>query len=236
MLDAINTAHIALLQDELRMQAISQNIANMQTPGYQRIVSENQRFYDTLNASLETVRRDLQQNIQSVQGVLNATARPTDLAISGAGYFEVQTAEGVLYTRRGDFQVGATGNLETASGATILGENGAIQVDGRFTINAAGDVLIDGQKTQQIRLVQFANPQALKPLGNGLYQSTEDPIPRAHESKILQGYFEQSNVKSIDEMMTLLQTSRHFQASQRLLTTANHLLATAIHELGESNV
>jgi flagellar basal-body rod protein FlgF len=237
MLDAINAAHIALLQDELRLQSISQNIANMQTPGYQRVVLESQSFGNTLNASLATVRNTVWQNLQSVQGVLSASARATDLAISGAGYFEVQTDEGVFYTRRGDFKVTASGTLETSSGATLLGDHGAVQVDGlNFTINSAGDVLLDGQKTQQIHLVQFANPQSLKPLGNGLYQSTESPISRTHESKILQGFLEQSNVKSTDEMMNMIQTSRHFEASQRILTTANHFLATAIHELGESNV
>ncbi len=236
MIDAMTATQITMLQDELRLQSISQNIANMQTPGYKRQILESKGFAEQLQVNMATVSQQMQTHALDYQGSLVQSKRPLDIALAGEGYFEVQTNTGVSYTRRGDFHVNEEGELSTATGAKLLGKNGTIRVDDNpFTIDANGAVFIDYHKIDQINVVQFSKPHLLHTQGNGLFESQENPRPVNSKTRVLQGYLEQSNVKSIDEMMEMVKTSRHFETSQRIIHTADSLLSTAIHELGTTS-
>lgn len=237
MMDAITATHVAMLQDQLRLQSISQNISNMQTPGYKRQLIESLGFDEQIQAQMTSISQQMQLSTQTVQGTFSQSNLPNEMALTGDGYFEVQTDNGVFYTRRGDFHVNEHGELATATGARLLGKGGVIRVDDNaFTINANGELFIDNQKVEQINVVQFSRPEALNYLGQGLYESQETPQPTGISTHIMQGYLEQSNVKSIDEMMEMVKTSRHFEASQRVMHLADGMLSTAINQLGEGNV
>lgn len=237
MLDAISTAQIAMLQDQLRLQMVSQNVSNMQTPGYKRQLVESIGFNEQLQAQMATVLQQMPAYTQNVQGTSVQSHIPSELALSGEGYFEVQTDEGVFYTRRGDFHVNDQGELVTVTGARLLGKSGPLRVDDNsFTIDSAGWLFIDNRKTDQVNIVQFEHPDQLNYRGQGLYESQQSPVPFDGKTRVLQGFLEQSNVKSVDEMMEMVKTSRHFEASQRIMRTADALLSTAINQLGEGNV
>lgn len=237
MLDAISAAQTALLQDQFRLQSISQNISNMQTTGYKKQILDAVGFDEQLQTNALTVSQQMQINTVDVQGTLIQSRQPNELAISGNGYFEVQTEQGIYYTRRGDFHINESGELVTATGAKVLGKNGVVHLDDKvYTINHQGEIFIDNRCVDQINIVQFNHPRELNYLGEGLYESEESPIPATSSTQVLQGYLEQSNVKSMDEMMEMIKVSRHFEASQRVMRTADGLLATAINQLGESNV
>lgn len=237
MFDAITATQLAMDYDQLKLQSISQNISNMNTPGFKRQLVENAGFDTHLQANVNQVAQQLDQSHLKTQGVVNQTKNPTDLALSGEGYFQVQGEQGIFYTRRGDFQVNNQGELTTATGETVLGKGGVIKVDDHaFTVDAQGALFIDHHKVDQLNIVQFDQPQLLSYRGNGLYQGEESPIPVGANTKVHQGFIEQSNVKSIDEMMDMIKTSRHFEANQRVMRTADNLLATAINQLGEGNV
>ncbi|HBI21206.1 MAG TPA: hypothetical protein DDY37_01230 [Legionella sp.] len=237
MLDAITATQMAMLRDQLRLQSISQNVSNMQTPGYKRELIESVGFDEHLQAGMTAASQSMQLATQNVQSTFVQSRIPNELALAGDGYFEVQTDEGVFYTRRGDFHVNEHGELATATGALLLGQGGTLRVDDNpFTIDASGGLFIDHRKVDQVNVVQFANPNALTYQGQGLYESHEPALPASHATHVLQGYLEQSNVKSIDEMMEMVKTSRHFEASQRVMRTADGMLSTAINQLGEGNV
>ncbi len=237
MLDAISTAQIAMLQDQLRLQMVSQNVSNMQTPGYKRQLIESIGFDEQLQAQMANVMQQMPAYTQNVQGTAVQSHIPGELALSGDGYFEVQTDNGVFYTRRGDFHVNEQGELTTATGARLLGKNGPLRVDdNKFTIDSAGWLYIDNRKTDQVNVVQFTHPEQLTYRGHGLYACEESPMPSDGKTRVMQGFLEQSNVKSVDEMMDMVKTSRHFEASQRIMRTADALLSTAINQLGEGNV
>lgn len=237
MLDAINATHVAMLQDQLRLQSISQNVSNMQTPGFKRQLIENGGFDEQIQAQMASVSQHMQLSNETLQGTFAQSGLPNELALAGDGYFEVQTDDGVLYTRRGDFHVNEHGELATATGARLLGQSGVLRVDDNaFTIDSSGSVFIDNQKVDQINIVRFAQPNTLNYLGQGLYESQDAPESTASTTHVMQGYLEQSNVKSIDEMMEMVKTSRHFEASQRVMRMADGLLSTAINQLGEGNV
>lgn len=237
MLDAITATQVAMLQDQLRLQSINQNVANMQTPGYKREIVESTGFNEQLQAQMTTVNEQLQHGTQNLQGTFVQSRHPNELALAGTGYFEVQTDEGLFYTRRGDFHVNDHGELATATGARLLGKGGVLRVDNNaFTVDASGGVFVDNHKVDQVNVVQFEHPDALNYQGQGLYESQEAPLPVSSATHVLQGYLEQSNVKSIDEMLEMVKTSRHFESSQRVMRTADDLMSTAIHQLGEGNV
>ena len=129
------------------------------------------------------------------------------------------------------------GELATATDALLLGQGGVLRVDDNaFSIDASGGLFIDHRRVDQLNVVQFSNPNALTYQGQGLYESQEPALPASQSTHVLQGYLEQANVKSIDEMMEMVKTSRHFEASQRVMRTADGLLSTAINQLGEGNV
>ncbi|HRD71001.1 MAG TPA: flagellar hook-basal body protein [Legionella sp.] len=237
MFDAITATQLAMDFDQLKLQSLSQNVANMNTLGFKRLIVENTGFDVELTTQMTDLVAQLKPSQLKTQGTFNQTHNPGDLALSGDGYFQVQGEHGIFYTRRGDFQRNKQGELTTATGEILLGKGGAIRVeDNAFSIDARGALLIDHHQVDQLNIVQFNHPDLLKYVGNGLYQTDESPNPSDHTVRVLQGFLEQSNVKSIDEMMDMIKTSRHFEASQRVMHIADGLLATAINQLGEGNV
>jgi len=237
MLDAITAAQVAMDQDQLKMQAVSQNISNMHTPGYKRQIIAGSGFDEHLLANLENASKRMQVSSIHEQGTLTQTLRPLDLAISGSGYFQVQTDDGLFYTRRGDFHINEQGLLTTASGGLILGNSGPIRVDdNQFAIDKLGNVLIDNIKVDQLSIVNFTDTRNLDYSGSGLFKTQDTPQPINGSSHIMQGFVEQANVKSIDEMMEMVKISRHFESSQRIMRMADALMTSAINQLGEGNV
>lgn len=237
MLDALTATQHAMELDQLKLQSISQNIANMNTPGFKKQILEYEAFDEHLQKPIDSVINQVKTNPLTTQGTFTQTNNPTDMAISGEGYFQVQGQSGTYYTRRGDFQINEHGELATITGEILLGKGGPIRVDDNaFTITPQGEVFIEHQKTDEIYLVNLKQQASVHNLGNGLYQSDESPLPTTKTTRVLQGIIEQSNVKSVDEMMDMIKTARHFEASQQVLKAADHLMYSAINQLGENNV
>lgn len=237
MFDAITATQFAMEADQLKLQSISQNVANMNTPGFKKQLVEQNGFDEHLQVQMNNVVQQLQRSQINTQGTFNQTHHMTDMALAGEGYFQVQGEQGLFYTRRGDFQVNNQGELTTATGELLLGKGGPIKLDdGVFTVDSQGALRVDHHQIDQLNIVQFNQSTHLNYIGNGLYQTDESPESSSPNTRVLQGFIEQSNVKSIDEMMEMIKTSRHFEASQRVMRTADNLLATAINQLGEGNV
>jgi flagellar basal body rod protein FlgG len=237
MLDAISASQLAMNVDQLKLQTISHNIANINTPAFKRELVEHFEFNELVQpSSTEALQQIFKQEIPT-QGTLVQTDSTKDFALSSAGYFQVQDDQGVYYTRRGDFHVNEKGELVTAAGKNILGTSGVIQIDtDSFSVDTQGTVFVDHRKIDQLLIAHFEQPETLHYVGNGLYQSEENPTLMNSNYKVLQGFIEQSNSKSIDEMLLMVSTSRHFEASQKVLRTADSMLTTAIKQLGEGNV
>lgn len=237
MLDAVTATQLAMDFDQLKLQTISHNIANTSTPGYKKQIVDQLEFDQFLTGNVQSAQQQLLSSQKNTQGSFNQTHNDKDLAISGDGYFQVQNEQGVYYTRRGDFKINQRGELTTATGETLIGDGGVIQIDDHsFSVDTSGSVSIDKRKVAQIPIVRFQEANSLRYVGNGLYQTDESPIPINGKTRLLQGFLEQANVKSVDEMMDMMAMSRHFEASQRIMRTADNLLSTAINQLGEGNV
>jgi flagellar basal-body rod protein FlgF len=170
-------------------------------------------------------------------GPITATGNPLDLAIEGAGYFTVQTAEGVRYGRSGQFRLNDLGELATAAGAPVLDEGGAtiaLPIDGGpVAIAADGTVSSADGVAGRIEVVTFADEQRLRKVGDGLYSTDQAPAP-APEARLVQGALEGSNVEPIVEMTLMMATVRAYQGTQRLLDTHHELQRRAIERMLEA--
>lgn len=223
------------------MDVIANNLANMSTPAYKREAVQFKEYVETLPATEGQTSPQTLSFVQDAgvlrdmrEGHLTRTGAPFDMAINGKGYFAVQTANGIRYTRNGHFSLNAEGQLVTDGGAPVLGEGGPITItpdDG--DIHVARDGTITGKQGQlgKLRVVDFANLSSLTKEGSSLY-ATKDPAQPVTGSTIEQGMIESSNVQPVVEMSHMLEVMRNYQATATLTQSQENLMRQAIDKLG----
>lgn len=253
MIDSIYIADSGLRAEQTNLDVISNNIVNMQTPGFKKsAVSFADAAY--ANGVLPTTAPSDSPASQLVgdgtkvaetysvfsEGDIRATNNPLDLAIQGDGFFEVLGADGQMaYTRAGRLQVDKDGYLATADGHR-LSANIQIPPDAtQVTITPQGDVQVSLPGGTQpnvvgrIDLSHFVNNEGLKPLGNGEYAPSADsgqPIYGQPGSEgvgsLVQGSLEVSNVDMNEEMTNLMLAQRAYQLSARVIQVSDQILDT----------
>lgn len=233
-------AAVHSMQNDMRtMETISQNMVNIATPGYKRAIPVAPAFGEALaQAQAPMFQAPLPAQVSSVTdlsaGSVKQTGQALDLAITGDGFFELETPEGLAYTRAGDFRRDGQGRLVSQQGFAVQGLNGPLQLGPGASIDGQGRVLFKGRETGQLKLVRFADAKALQKNGAGLLQApsgvsgTPDPRPALQV-----GYLEGSNVTPMREMVALMQTTRHFEAAQKLYQGYDEALGSAIQKLGQ---
>lgn len=238
----------ALLQDQARVERIASNLANVSTPGYKRELWVQQTTQaSAFNQSVDThgsessfavgaeptiSRSSLSRDLRP--GSLRATGRSLDLALTGPGYFEVATDHGPAYTRLGQFQVDARGRIVTGQGHALIGAGGEIVLaSDRVTVDASGRLSEGGHAVGQLRIVDWAVGE-LNALGNGLFTARGTPteVP-AEQVAVRQGFVENANVNSAQEMVSLTAAVRHFEAMLRFSQGRDEMVGTAIRKLGD---
>jgi flagellar basal-body rod protein FlgF len=174
------------------------------------------------------VARDLQD------GELKQTGNPLDMAISGRGYFVIQTPEGPRYSRNGHFRLNAGGQLVTQDGFAVLdAQSRPVQLDSQdqsITVSPDGTVALGADAATRLQIVGFANEYNLRPVGSGLYETSE-PTQPAPKAAVLQGMLESSNVEPILEINQMIELSRTYEATQRLIETDNDQSLRTIRRL-----
>ncbi len=224
------TAYIGLSRQialQNRLDVIAGNIANVDTTAYK---AEELRFETVWEPSGGAQHLAFVQDVGHIRdlrdGAMRATGNPLDFAISGPGYFTVQTKNGPAYTRAGQFELSPDGQLVNASGLPLLDENGTPVTipEGSGEISLAADGTISGRDgpIARIQIVDFQNPQLLERLGDGLYRTKQAPQPVAN-AKLEQGVIEESNVEPVLEITRMMETVRAFEATQRMLDIHHEL-------------
>lgn len=182
-----------------RLDAISNNLANVDTAGYKRDITVSKSFSELLirrtnfdgvykiqngmgSADAAPIIGKLGVGVETnenytdfSQGSFKITNTKTDTALNGKGFYAVETPLGERYTRNGNFYIGKEGILETKDGYPVLGEKGIIHVENdRFTVNEDG-VLIseDGNEIDRFKVVRFDNERYLNKMGESLYSSND---------------------------------------------------------------
>lgn len=223
--DVETTAYIALSRQMVlrhRMDVIAHNVANANTTGFK---AESVMLEPVVERSGRRDRLAFVQDFATVRdsgsGPVITTNNPFDLAIEGAGYFMVETAEGVRYTRAGQFQLNDLGELVTSTGDRVLddGGNAIVLPDGarEVAISSTGMLSAADGAIARLGLVSFPDEQALRRIGGGLYDTDQAAAPAPARTRLLQGALEGSNVQAVVEMTDMMEVSRAYQSTQRLI-------------------
>lgn len=178
-------------------------------------------------------------SINFQQGMLRPTGLPTDLAIEGPGFFEVQLPNGAhAFSRDGELQLNAQGQLVTKQGYLVLGDAGPVQLDPTnstpISVSSSGEVSQGGGLKGRIRLVEFAQPGQLKPIGGGCFLPTNAQVPptAAQSSQLRQGFLESANSSPTTEMASLITAMRMFEANQKVMQMQDDRMGRVITDLG----
>jgi flagellar basal-body rod protein FlgF len=229
MSDAFISAYSALDARLKIVDVIANNLANAETTGFKR------DFGQILEAENGF---DVGTTVDLKPGDLVATHNGLDVAIAGSGFFEIQTPQGVRYTRAGTFAISSDGDLVTKDGMPILSTGGApIQVgDAAVNISDNGIVMADGAEVGTLKLVQFKTTQGLEKEGLSRFKWSGAPsdVEEVPEPRVKSGHLEKSNVSSINEMIHLMTAYRDFESVQRTIKTLmTDMNSKLVSELGK---
>ena len=253
----INAMHVAktgLNAQQVRMQIISNNLANVNTNGikkdranfesllYQVIRSSGaQTSVDTeltSGFSVGTGVNIVNSNKLHSQGSIVSTDNSLDLAIDGGGFFQVLLPDGqIVYTRNGAFSRNDEGVLTTNSGFIIQPEIAIpaeatkinVSADGIISVQVPGQV--EAQEVGQLQLADFQNRRGLEPIGENFYVETIASGPPILENpfaagfgKLVQGSLEASNVNVVQELVDMIETQRAYEVNSKAITSVDEML------------
>jgi flagellar basal-body rod protein FlgG len=236
-LDAITVASRIMADDLFRLNVVTQNLANVSTSAYKRELVVARPFLDYLQVDQLRVPVGipvLTSVLDTRPGALTQTSRALDVALEGAGFFEVAGTDGPLYTRMGSFRLDDTGRLITAAGLPVNGIGGEILLNGDSPrIDRQGRIFEGDNAVAQLKVVRFARNAALTPLGGGLYRATAPGEVVTDALQIRQGFIESSNVQALSEMLHIIELVRRFESAQRVMQNYDGMLGGTIQKLGE---
>jgi flagellar basal-body rod protein FlgG len=222
---------------EIRLEVLSNNMANVNTVGFKedrvfRIPSTPSSVPEEISGA-SLADNPLGDNsgppvctfTNFEQGHLKGTGNALDVALSGEGFFSVKTPNGIQYTRKGNFVLNSSGTLITQEGYPVLSKGGSeIQISGKEVVVASnGEIIVDGVEVDSLNVVDFANKKGLLKKGDSLY-SPEDPNDQgapAEETLVEQGFIESSNVDSIKAMTEMIDVIRGYESYQKILQSMN---------------
>lgn len=256
MVRALITAGTGMVAQQTNLDIIANNLANVNTTAFKQQRAEfHDMMYQTLRASGATTGAGTQapMGIQVglgvrfagnatnfVQGGLQATGNPFEVAISGEGFFAVELADGSrAYSRDGSFKRDANGDLVTTDGYRLVPQINVPLNATSFTIapNGVVTVKVPGEDTPRnlgtIQLNIFSNPAGLTRIGQNLFQSggasgeVQEVEPGTQGSGSLQGGFiEGSNVSIVEEMVRMILAQRAYEVNSKAIQTADDMLGT----------
>lgn len=244
MIKGIYTAASGMLAESVRADATANNLANVSTTGFKKDVAVNKAFasllFNRINDGAEQPIGELGTGVQVdeiapalTQGMMRQTDNPLDLAIEGKSFFAVETPAGVRYTRAGSFTRNSVGDLTTADGHAVLGENGRINIAGTtVTISEDGVVRADGNVAGRLRLVEFNDEKKLVREGASLFRDA-GAAEKPATGLVRQGMLEMANVNAVSEMINLISGYRAYEVNSKAVQAHDQLLDKAVNEVGK---
>jgi flagellar basal-body rod protein FlgG len=239
---------------QTQLDTISNNLANVSTNGYKRahavfedLMYQNLRQVGANSTEQTTLPTGLQVGLGTravatsrtfTQGNLQQSSNPLDLAVQGAGFFELQMPDGTVgYTRDGAFQVNAQGQLVTNNGYPVQpgitipanAQSVTVGTDGTVSASIPGQAL--PQTLGQLQLANFVNPAGLEPKGQNIFGETAaSGTPNAAApgtnglGTLRQGFVETSNVNVVEELVAMIQTQRAYELNSKAIQTSDQML------------
>jgi flagellar basal-body rod protein FlgG len=219
-----------LSASERRLESVSNNVSNISTPGFKRQIS----FEEVMGGRESAAAEGLRQRADLSQGQLSKTGNPLDLAISGPGFFRLRSGDEIVYSRQGQFRVGADGAVVNSKGQILQQAGGGDLVLERAAVEILEDgTVLDGTRpVGKIGVYVAGDSAALRSLGGSTFAASEESMEDAPASALRQGMVEASNVVLGDEMVTMMATVRQAEGGARLVQIYDDLLGRAISTFG----
>lgn len=249
MLRGLYTSYTGMLNEQYRMDIMSNTLANADTTGFKKEGSTSQAYSEVMAVKI----KDLTENPNTPkrlgnmslgvkigetytdfsQGSLRDTGNTYDIAIGGSGFFNIEFTSksgetSTKYTRDGGFTVTKDGYLVTKDGDYVLGENGRIQLSttaGTTVFDRSGDIFQDDRLVASLKITDFEDTNYLTHYGETMWDAKEGAVEKEPEgTEIYQGYLEMSNANVVKEMVNMITISRQYESNQKMLTTFDQTL------------
>lgn len=256
MVKGLYTAYTGMLNEQNRLDIMTNNLANASTVGYKKEGATSQSFDDVLTVKI----RDHSVGINNVnpigvknpgvkigenytdysQGSFRITGNTYDLALSGNGFFAVEFTNkaretSTKYTRAGQFTLNKDGYLVTQEGDYVLDtQNRRIQLNTLIdsAITSDGTISQNGVDKAKIQVVDFENYDYLEKYGETYYQPLEGAKITTSDATVNSGYLEMANVQIVSEMVNMISITRAYESNQKIVQTYDNTLDIAVNQLG----
>lgn len=252
MVKGLYTAYTGLVNQQKRLDIVSNNLANATTTGYKKEGVTTQSFDSVyaIKVKDETVGY-MNQNIGKMnlgvkigetyrswdQGSFQNTEGTYDFALAGDGFFSISFTNkagetSTLYTRDGSFQMNSEGYLVTKDGDYVLGEGGEpIQIPtdvSKLTVDSTGAIYADGQYVDTFGIVDFEDYNYIEAYGENLYRAVDGAVEKDATATVNQGYLEASNINVVTEMVDMINIAREFESNQKIMNSIDEMLGKMV--------
>lgn len=257
MLKGLYTAYTGMVNEQNRMDVMTNNLANASTVGFKREGATSQSFDDILTVKIKDASIG-ELNVQRLginnpgvkigenytdfsQGSFRITENTFDLALSGEGFFALEFTNkagetSTKYTRAGQFTLNKEGDLVNQDGDYVLdAQNRHIRLDTLkdTSIDRSGTIYQDGEAVAQIQVVDFQNYDYLQKYGETYYRTIDGAEMKETDAEIYSGYLEMANVSTVMEMVNLISITRAYESNQKVIQTYDGSLDIAVNQLGK---
>lgn len=257
MVKGLYTAYTGMVNEQNRMDIMTNNLANASTVGYKKEGSTSQSFNDVLTVKIKDQSAGM-RNAQKIgiknpgvkigenytdysQGSFRITDNTYDLALSGDGFFAIEFTNkagetDTKYTRAGQFTLNKDGYLVTEEGDYVLDtQNRRIRlntlIDSQITED--GTIYQNNRAVARIQVTDFADYNYLEKYGETYYQPIEGARTIAANAQVKSGYLEMANVQIVSEMVNLISITRAYESNQKVIQTIDGSLDVAVNQIGK---
>ena len=257
MVKGLYTAYTGMVNEQNRMDIMTNNLANASTVGYKKEGSTSQSFNDVLTVKIKDQSVGM-RNVQKIgiknpgvkigenytdytQGSFRITDNTYDLALAGDGFFAIEFTNkagetDTKYTRAGQFTLNKDGYLVTEEGDYVLDtQNRRIRLntllDSKITDD--GTIYQNDQAVARIQVTDFEDYDYLEKYGETYYQPIEGAKTTTADAQVMSGYLEMANVQIVSEMVNLISITRAYESNQKVVQTIDGTLDVAANQIGK---
>ncbi len=234
MIEGLNKAASALGNGFSNMGRIANNLANVDTPGFKRDLPFSEVLDEENNIMLS-------QFTDHHQGDVYYTNNPLDLALTGQGFFTVDTGNEVLLTKNGKFKISEDGYLVNSQGYKVLGQSGEISVgeylneeDQKITVTKEGEIIFGKHNIDTLKISVVGDLRDLTKAEASTFRHPTGDFQTAEETEfsIAQGYLENSNINPVIEMEAMIQQTKDYETAAKIIQALDTSLGQA-NEIGK---
>ncbi len=256
MLKGLYTAYTGMINEQHRMDTMTNNLANANTNGFKKEGATSQSFDSVLAYKIKDTSQagNLPKRIGNMslgvkigenyvdysEGPLKETGNVLDLALSSNGFFTIEYTNkagetSTKYTRDGNFTMTSQGYLVTQDGDFVLGERGRrIRLDTTedIGIDRRGNIYQDGELVASLQITDFEDYDYLERYGENYFEPVDGARTVETDTQVYSGYLELANISVVTEMVNMIAIQRQYDANQKVITTYDDTLDKAVNQTG----